>query len=58
MSLQTNLNSIHVSRRQISPLKLFGLYHLIELAAQMPAPTDLVSSVERYTLVIRPPLRD
>jgi len=39
-------------------MKLFSLSHLIELAAQLPAPTELAPSEEGYTPVIRLPLRE
>jgi len=39
-------------------MKIFSLSHLIELAAQLPTPTQYGAAEEGYTPVIRLPLRD
>ena len=39
-------------------MRIFSLSHLIELAAQLPAPTKLAPAEEGYTPVIRLPLRE
>ena len=39
-------------------MKLFSLSHLIELSAQLPAPTKLAPAERGYTPIIRLPLHD
>ena len=39
-------------------MKIFSLSHLIELAAQLPAPHEHAAAEEGYTPVIRLPLHD